>query len=168
MDQEANPKESGDYTADWNAATILIKLSKISPHFLPRPLGKMTVQDDGVKHFNEAAAKLAHDRLISIYRTSSGYAHTTNPFKLDADSIDTQKKGAARSLIAKELAFLKSVIWQHVKIGLLWNEGSNPLELENSNTAWLVWFGDHGTDEIRISLASAISTDNFNGHNGET
>lgn len=52
----ASGKDKGDYTADWNAADILVKLSKISPHFLPRPLGPMTVQSDGTKHFNEAAA----------------------------------------------------------------------------------------------------------------
>ena len=156
IDKEINPKESGDYTSDWNAATILVKLSKISPHFLPRPLGKMTVQSDGVKHFNEASAKLTHDRLIAIYKTASGYAHTTSPFKFQAENIEREKKEVARFTITKELKFLKSVIWDHVKIGLIWQVDANPLELENSDTAWLVWFGDHSTDNIQMSLASAI------------
>ena len=76
LDAAVNARDKGDYTVDWNAPDMLIRLSKISPYFLPRPLGAMTVQLDGTKHFNEAAAKLTHDRLISIYKTAGGYAHT--------------------------------------------------------------------------------------------
>ena len=156
LDAMANPKDKGDYTADWNAAKILEKLSKISPYFLPRPLGPMTTQPDGTKHFNEAAAKLTHDRLISIYRTSGGYAHSPNPYKENSQELDRQKKVNARSTLERDMVFLKSVIWDHVKIGLAWTPGANPTQIENSETAWLVWFGNKDNDDVRMSLATAV------------
>lgn len=156
LDAVANEKDKGDYTADWNAAYILVKLSKISPYFLPRPLGPMTVQPNGTKHFNEAAAKLTHDRLVSIYKTAGGYAHTANPYKANVADLERNKKACARSILSKELAFLKSVIWEHAKIGLAWEPGADPRQLDNGETAWLVWFGDSSNDQIRMSLATAI------------
>lgn len=156
LDAMANAKDKGDYTADWNAADILVKLSKISPHFLPRALGPMTVQPDGTKHFNEATAKLTHDRLISIYKTAGGYAHTPNPYKANVTELERQKKACARATLTKELAFLKSVIWEHAKIGLAWEPGADPKQPDNGETAWLVWFGDSSTDQIRMSLANAV------------
>jgi len=158
LENQANPRSKGDYTSDWNATSILVKLSKISPHFLPRPLGKVITQADGIKHFDEAAAKLTHDRLISIYKAAGGFAHTPNPFKGNVEIIEQEKKETARSTLTKEVTFLKSVIWNHVKIGLAWQPDWNPTELDNSETAWLLWFGDHGTDEIRMSLATAIKS----------
>lgn len=156
LDAATNARDKGDYTADWNAAEILARLSKISPHFLPRPLGPMTVQPDGTKHFNESAAKLTHDRLISIYKTSGGYAHAPNPYKSNMAELEHQKTINARAILTKEIAFLKSVIWEHVKIGLVWEPDADPKQLDNGATAWLVWFGDSGTDEISMSLATAL------------
>lgn len=155
LDAAANAKDKGDYTADWNATDILVRLSKISPHFLPRPLGPMTVQPDGTKHFNEAAAKLTHDRLISIYKTAGGYAHTPNPYKANVAELERQKMVNARASLTKELAFLKLVIWEHVKIGLAWEADADPKQLDNGDTAWLVWFGDSSTDQITMSIAKA-------------
>lgn len=157
LDAVANARDKGDYTADWKAAEILVRLSKISPHFLPRPLGPMTVQPDGTKHFNEAAARLTHGRLISIYKTASGYVHTPNPYKPNVAELELQKKATARATLKKELAFLKSVIWEHVKIGLAWEPGTDPHQIDNGETAWIVRFGDSGTDQVQISLAIAIA-----------
>ena len=156
LDAMANAKDKGDYTTDWNAADILVRLSKISPYFLPRPLGAMEVKPDGTTHFNEAVAKLTHDRLISIYKTAGGYAHTANPYKANVVELESQKKVKARTTLVKELAFLKSVIWEHAKIGLTWAPGADPTRLHNGETAWLVWFGVVGTDQVRMSLATAV------------
>lgn len=156
LDAAANKKDKGDYTADWNATDILVKLSKISPHFLPKPLGSMTIQSDGTKHFNEAAAKLAHDRLISIYKNSGGYLHSQNPYKENVIELEKQKKISARTTVTKELEFLKSVIWEHAKIGLNWEENADPTQLDNPNTAWIVSFGDIGNDRVQMVLANAI------------
>lgn len=89
LDALANPKDKGDYSLDWNAADILARLSKISPYFLPRPLGEMIVQTDGVKHFNEARGKATHDRLISIYKTAGGFTHVSNPYKPNMAEVST-------------------------------------------------------------------------------
>jgi hypothetical protein len=156
LDAVRNANDKGDYTADWNAAAILVKLSKISPHFLPRPLGPMEVKPDGTKHFNEAAAKLTHDRLISIYKIASGYTHTANPYKANVAELESQKKAKARPRLMEELAFLKSVIWEHVKIGLAWEPGADPTQLDSGEAAWLVWLGAVGTDQVRMSLATAV------------
>lgn len=156
LDAVANFKDKGDYRTDWNAADILVRLSKINLYFLPRPLGQMTLQPDGTKHFNEAAARFTHDRLISIYKTAGGYAHTPNPYKPNVEELELQKKATARVTLTKELAFLKSVIWEHAKIGLAWAPDADPTQLDNAETAWLVWFGDSGTDQIRMSLATSV------------
>ena len=155
LDAAANAKDRGDYTQDWNAAEILVRLAKISPHFLPRPLGPMTVQPDGTKHFDHAAAKLTHDRLIALYKIAGGYAHTSNPYKNDRDNLDEKKRTTARPTLEKEFSWLRSVIWEHVKIGLTWKPGDNPAEPAGSETAWLVWFGKAEDDNIRMSLATA-------------
>jgi len=156
LDALANPRDRGDYTLDWNAADILTRLSKISPHFLPRPLGEMTVQPDGVTHFNETAAKATHDRLISIYKAAGGFVHIPNPYKHNVAELEKKKKEIARTELEKEVRYLKSIIWEHAKIGLAWQPDSDPTELDQSESAWLVWFGDKGTDQIRMSLATAI------------
>jgi hypothetical protein len=156
IDAAENAKDRGDYKQDWNAAEILVRLARISPHFLPRPLGPMTVQPDGTKHFESATAKLTHDRLIALYKTAGGYAHTSNPYKEGRDELDEKKRSTARLTLEKEVAWLRSVIWEHVKIGLTWKPGDNPTELANSETAWLVWFGSADDDIIKMSLAAAV------------
>ena len=156
LDAVNNTKDKGDYTTDWKATDILVRLSKISPFFLPRPLGPMEVKPDGTKHFNEAAAKLTHDRLISIYKTASGYVHTANPYKANVTEMELLKKAEARRTLLKEISFLKSVIWEHAKIGLTWVPQTDPTQLNSGETAWLVWFGAVGTDQVRMSLAAAV------------
>ncbi len=156
LDAVKNPKDKGNYALDWNAAEILIHLSKISPYFLPRPLSIMAEQADGTKHFNEAAAKLTHDRLIDIYKKAGGYAHIPNPYKLNGIILENKKKETAREILKKEVAYLKSVIWEHVKIGLIWKPDTNPTELENSESAWLISFGNKDTDQVSMALATAI------------
>ena len=54
------------------------------------------------------------------------------------------------------MAYLKSIIWEHAKIGLIWKPESNPTDIENSESAWLISFGDKNNDQIRMVLASAI------------
>jgi hypothetical protein len=156
LDVAKNPKNNGNYTLDWNATDILVRLSEISPNFLPCPLGQMTEQADGTKHFNEAKAKLTHDRLIEIYKLAGGYLHIPNPFKLNAINIESKKKETAREMLKKEVAYLKSVIWEHAKIGLIWKPDADPTELENSESAWLVSFGNKDTDLVNMALATAI------------
>ena len=141
LDAEKNSKDKGDYTLDWNAPDILNKLSRISPFFLPRPLGTLSELPDGTKHFNESKAKLTQERLIDIYKIAGRYAHIQNPYKPNLEKLENTKVNEAKKILIKEVAYLKSVIWEHAKIGLLWDSESNPTELENSESAWLIWFG---------------------------
>lgn len=150
-----NPKINGDYTKDWNAADILGCLSKISPHFLPIPLGPMVVKPDGVKHFGEAKAKITRDRLTSIYKITGGYLHAQSPFKKNSDKQRSKKKQEARILLARSLDHLKAVIWEHIKIGLAWSPGSDPTQLDDGETAWLIHLGDQSTDEVKVAIAIA-------------
>lgn len=46
-------KDNPDYTRDWKVGDILKRLSKITPHFLPIPIGSVQVMGDGLWHFNE-------------------------------------------------------------------------------------------------------------------
>ena len=158
LDAAKNPKDKGNYTLDWNAAEILVRLSKISPHFLPLPLGSITEQADGTKHFNETAAKLTHDRLIDIYKKAGGYLHILNPYKLNGTDLENKKKETAREILKKEVAYLKSVIWEHAKIGLIWKSDADPTELESSESAWLVSFGNKDTEQVNMALATAIKS----------
>lgn len=154
--QRARELDKGNYASDWNAGDILSKLVKISPHALPKPLGTMEVQSDGVKHFSEAKAKATHDRLIEIYKIAGGFAHAPNPFKPGVLEQDRRKQDNARDVLQKQLAYLKSILWDHVKIGLPWAPGMDPLEVESGETAWLVWFGDKNSNDIKLMPAQAI------------
>lgn len=156
LDAEKNPKDRGNYALDWKAEEILKHLSKISPHFLPIPLGPITELSDGTKHFNEAAAKLTLERLIDIYKKAGGYLHIANPYKLDGVNLDIKKKDAAHEMLIKETRYLKSIIWEHAKIGLAWKPEADPVQLEQGESAWLVWFGNKNTDSVEMKLAKAI------------
>lgn len=156
LDAISNPRDKGDYAQDWNAADILSRLSKMSPYFLPRPLGKMTEQTDGVKQFEEASAKLVHDRLIAIYKLAGGFAHVPNPYKPNGVVLEKKKRETARAAIEKEVAYIKAAIWEHVKIGLVWDPASGRTQLEQSESAWIVSFGDKSTAQVQIWTALAV------------
>jgi hypothetical protein len=155
IETKTNGRDKGDYTTDWNAAEILKRLSKISPHFLPIPLGAMSDLPDGTKHFDRASVKLTHGRLIELYKTVNGYAHAPNPYRPNQAAMAIEKRTNAREILKKELAWLRAVIWDHVKIGLTWVPGDDPNELAGGENAWLVWFGDQRNDQIKMALAQA-------------
>ena len=107
LDAAKNPKDKGNYTLDWNATDILVRLSKISPHFLPRPLCLMTEQADGTKHFNGTKKKLNHDILIEIYKLTGSYLHIANPYKLNAINLENKEKRNGTRNIKKRSNILK-------------------------------------------------------------
>lgn len=156
LDAVANKRDKGDYASDWNASDILSKLVKISPHALPKPLGALEIQSDGVKHFSAAKAKATHGRFIEIYKIAGGFAHAPNPFNPGIVKQERRKQDSARAVLEKELAYLKSILWEHVKIGLPWAPEMDPLEMESGERAWLVWFGDKNSNDIKFLHADAI------------
>ncbi|MBX9913412.1 MAG: hypothetical protein K2Y25_05900 [Pseudomonadaceae bacterium] len=156
LEAERDTRDNGDYTTDWNAPQILKRLNKISHLFLPRALGQMTVQPDGTKHFDHALTGLTtHSRLIEIYQSANGYAHTPNPFKENQIETDKDKRATARLTLQKDLAWLRAVIWNHAKFGLSWKPEDDPTQPAESETAWLIHLEDESTDQVTMALATA-------------
>jgi hypothetical protein len=155
-DREEEPKDHGDYSLDWNAPDILKRMAKISPHFLPRPLGSTTTGPDGVVAIGDTRVKVTHDRLVEIYKTTGGYLHAPNPYREDFVLAQERRLSGARDFLNKEVAWLESVLWTHGKIGLAWNEGGEPETMDQPESAWLVFFGDKSSPEVRMTMAKAV------------
>ena len=156
LDAQANQRDHGDYTLDWKAPDILQRLAKISPHFLPRPIGSLVTASDGTAQFTDGKAKITHDRLIELYKTAGGHLHISNPYKVGATDAEKRKRAEARAFLIKEVSWLESVIWDHGKIGLAWDPNSDPHASERPEQAWIVSFGQKQTDHIRMTLATAV------------
>ena len=156
LDAREDQRDHGNYTLDWKAPDILQRLAKISPHFLPRPIGSFVTVSDGMTHFSDGKAKITHDRLIELYKSTGGYLHISNLYKVNAADIERRKRTEARALLIKEVTWLESVIWNHGKIGLAWDPNSDPTAPDRPDQAWIVSFGSKESDQIRMTLATAV------------
>lgn len=146
-----------DYRQDWRAGKILEQLQKISPHFLPQPIGVIRVNSDGSKHLgNGAATQATLDRLKTIHQNASEFLHAHNPFDFESEVKRAAIRTNSREQIRTELAYLKEVIWDHYKIGLDWAAGEDPQALANSKSAWLIAFGKPEAPHITMMLAEAV------------
>jgi hypothetical protein len=146
---------NNDYRLDSKAGRILEHLQKISPHFLPQPMGVIKTNLDGSKHIGEGAEdKVTLLQLKEIHETAGGHLHALNPFNEQSDQalVDSD----SREQIKTNIAYLKSVIWDHYKIGLEWIAGDEPATLANSESAWLIAFGKPNSPDIQMMPASAI------------
>lgn len=154
-----NDKDHGNYVNDWNSRLILKKLNDISPHFMPRPLGKKTTYN-GHHHF-EPGFQTTHSELIKMWEKCGSFLHIPQPFGEDYEShINKQRKkyNAATETIIKYSNYFKELLWNHAAIGLEYKETDDILksvELGNPMNAWLVHFGEYESDEISITLAIA-------------
>ena len=148
--------KNADYRVDSKPAKVLKHLSQISPHFLPKSLGVMVPQPDGTKHFEQGPAVAMLDRFLEINDTAGQHLHAINPF--NAADVTNQKSRlvVARRRIETATAYLKGVLWDHVKVGLQFQPGASPRELENAEQAWIVKFGAAETDTIQMVLAKGI------------
>lgn len=149
---------NGDYRQDWRAGKILDHLQKISPHFLPQPMGSITAMSDGTKHIELGDGVATLDRLKLIHETAGDNLHAKNPYGIRSASTDIPNSIGPRDAIKSDVGYLKSVIWNHYKIGLDWKQGDNPLALSNGKMAWLVNFGSVETPAISMMLAEALPT----------
>jgi hypothetical protein len=152
--------DHGDAEKDWETERILKKLNSLSPHALPIPIKKPILQDNGTLHFDRKKISVNHARLIEIYKKCGGYMHSMNPLKADyRDAITKRhlKYENAHDEIKKELAFLKELLWTHVAVTLEWTDRSNPLSLDQANSAWIVDFGEESDNKIRITLSVSSS-----------
>ncbi|WP_440030498.1 hypothetical protein [Chromobacterium amazonense] len=148
--------KNGDYRVDSKAAKVLKHLSQISPHFLPKSLGKMVVQSDGIKHLEEGPETAVLQRFLDIHDTAGQHLHAVNPFNNDEVRDRKLRVVSARARIRTDLAYLKDVLWDHVKIGLQFQPGASPRVLENAEQAWILKFGPPETDEVQMLLAVRV------------
>lgn len=148
--------KNADYRVDSKPAKVLQHLSQISPHFLPKSLGNMIVQPDGVKHFEQGAEVAMLDRFLAIHDTAGQHLHAINPFN-EEDVKDLKARLAvARKRIETETRYLRGVLWDHAKVGLQFQPDASPKELENAEHAWIVKFGQPDTDDVQMILAKGI------------
>ncbi len=160
LEGKTDDGDSGDYTQDWNARIILKKLNDISPHFMPRPLGKRT-SDVGKHHFEIKDINTTHKKLIEIYKKCGSFMHIPRPFGENYETHILNNKNKYKSSIDKiknYLFYFKELLWEHVAIGLEYNQENNKLKsLESGNpqSAWIVDFGDYENDDINIIVAIA-------------
>lgn len=160
LEGETSNHDSGDYTNDWNAKIILKNLNDISPHFMPRPLGKMT-SSDGKHHFDLKDINATHKKLITIYKKCGSFMHIPKPFGQDYETHilkHMQKYETSIITVQNYSTYFKDLLWNHAAMGLEYSQGNDKLkslELENTKNAWIVNFGDYESDEIEIIIAIA-------------
>ena len=148
--------KNADYRVDSKPAKVLKHLSQISPHFLPKSLGVMVPQSDGTKHFESGSEVAVLERFLDIHDTAGKHLHAINPFN-EGDVKDLKVRlAAARRRIGTETRYLKGVLWDHAKVGLQFQPGASPRELENAEQAWIVKFGAPDADGIQMMLAKGI------------
>lgn len=145
-----------DYRVDSKPAKVLKHLSQISPHFLPKSLGAMVPQVDGTKHFEHGPEIAVLDRFLAIHDTAGQHLHGINPFnEQDVKDLKT-RLAVARQSIKIETAYLKGVLWDHAKVGLQFQPGMSPRQLEKAEQAWIIKFGTPDTDAVQMILARGV------------
>lgn len=152
--QEQN--KNADYRVDSKPAKVLKYLSQISPHFLPKSLGVMVHQADGTKHFEQGPEVAMLDRFLEIHDTAGQHLHAINPFNEENVKDLKARLAVARRRIETETRYLRGVLWDHAKVGLQFQPGTSPRELENAEQAWIIKFGPADTDAVQMILAKGI------------
>ena len=137
------------YEHDWHAARILERLSKLSPHFLPQALGRLSEQPDGTKHFHGIEERATLDRFIAIYHEAGQHLHSTNPANIDGLYEQADRRLGSRERLAEQLRYLKSILWDHVKVGLAWTD-------DEPASAWIVNFGPASEFGVTMLVAAGV------------
>jgi hypothetical protein len=148
--------KNADYRVDSKPAKVLKHLSQISPHFLPKSLGAVVVQPDGIKHFEHGPDVAMLDRFLEIHDTAGQHLHAINPFNEEEVKDLKARLAVGRMKIKTEMAYLQGVLWDHAKVGLQFQPGASPRELENAEQAWIIRFGTPDTDHVQMILAKGI------------
>ena len=146
-----------DYTQDWKVNKILPRLVRITPHYLPIPIDAGKRLQDGLVSFDEVGPERTSAKFIEIYNRAGEYLHIANPFSPAKASEVEHAKKISRDLVRKDLAYLKSVLWVHAKVGLAFDKSTDrPTEAANPKTAWLVRFGFPKLNDVEVTLAEGI------------
>ena len=153
----AETPKNRDYTQDWKVNTILPKLAEITPHYLPRPLGELVELEDGTKHFLDGKEQQTIDRFLHIFNLAGQHLHAPNPLGFETLAEFHERRLASRKDLQVELAYLKSVLWEHVKLGLLFKPGvDKPRDNANPDNAWIVNFGKADVEDIQMAAAKGL------------
>lgn len=151
----AEATDNPNYRRDWKVNVILRKLAEISPHYLPTPVGELQRLEDGTLHFVEGGEKQTLERFISIYNLAGEYLHVPNPLDAEALADLQQRLDDSPESLKAEVAYLKGVLWRHIKVGLAFDGATDkPREPGNPVTAWIISFGRPETDDIEMVMAS--------------
>ncbi len=159
LQKEANARDHGNSSKDWQAPEILKRLVALSPHALPRPLSKPTRHSSGLVEFQGQNITVNHDRLIDLYARSGGYLHAKNPLSDDFSilvEVERKKYNQAPAEATKALDFLRKLLWNHAAITLDWTDLDDPMSLDNPRLAWIVDFGQDEGHDVSLVLASAV------------
>lgn len=157
LEGETGTNDHGNYQRDWKSPTILKKMMDISPHFMPRPLGKK-ISSNGTHHF-EQGFETTHAQLISMWEKCGSFLHVPKPFGEGYESHIEKvraKYAASNKSIETYSRYFKDLLWHHAAIGLKYqttDTGLNSVEAANPSTAWLVHFGNYDSDFISITVA---------------
>lgn len=150
----AEAKDNPDYRRDWKVGSILKKLAEVTPHYLPMPIGELRQLEDGTKNFAAGEEKQTLERFIAIYDLAGDYLHVPNPFDIEGLADFQQRLDDCRVNLAREVEYLKQVIWRHAKLGLAFDAASDkPREVANSERAWIIDFGRGEVDDVQMVLA---------------
>lgn len=147
-------EDKGNYERDWNSRIILDKLNDISPHFMPIPLGDRKTQGN-LHHFERKNIDGTHKALVKIYKRCGSFMHVPKPFGDSYESyLDGHEKRdqAASQTIIDYVKYLKDLLWDHAAVGLLHDEGDDPLDPATPQTAWIKRFGDYKSDAILLTI----------------
>ena len=132
-------------------------MSQISLHFLPKSLGSIVLQLDGVKHFETGKESAVLERFLTIHDTAGQHLHAVNPFNpVDLKDL-VVRRSLARERIKAEAAYLKGCLWFHAKVGLAFSPTDSPRENASPGTAWIVQFGPADTDDVKMALAEGVN-----------
>ena len=149
--------KNADYRVDSKPAKVLKHLSQISLHFLPKSLGSIVLQLDGVKHFETGKESAVLERFLTIHDTAGQHLHAVNPFNpVDLKDL-VVRRSLARERIKAEAAYLKGCLWFHAKVGLAFSPTDSPRENASPGTAWIVQFGPADTDDVKMALAEGVN-----------
>lgn len=153
----AEAKDNPDYTRDWKVGDILRRLAKITPHFLPIPIGSVQVLSEGQWHLDAGKEKQTLERFVEIYERAGEYLHVPNPFGEDALAQHGELLATSRERLHADVQYLTGVLWTHAKVGLEFTpQGGEPREAANPISAWLVRLGQPDNDDVHVVLAEGI------------
>ena len=146
----------GNIGRDQKAKKILARLESINPKSLPLPLGVLTTNLDGTKHFNglEEAQQTTKDRLIQIFDEASTHLHVVNPWAAGADGDLVRLKKGSRAKLDEAHSYLRTALWEHYKMGLEFRVGDDPKAHDAWAGVYIVALGKPENAIVGMSLAT--------------